>query len=401
MGIKKEEKPERERHATWLELFYDLIFVVVISQVGHTLDDEHLSLSSFLAFVALFVPIWWSWLGATFYSTRFTTDDLVHRALTLLQMIAVAALAINLSEAFGQTSAAFALSYASIRFILVLQYIRALRHTAVGNPLVRRYVKGFSCGALIWLVSAFIPIPYRFIFWVIGLIVDFATPITAGKLHSQFAPDISHLPERMGLLTIIVLGESVVGAVIGSAASSSFPTSELNTHSTIVIGLGLSISFSLWWLYFDSASGSAIRAVREKGRVGIYYIWLYIHFPLVVALTAVGVGIKQMVSLSLSSSSEHGGSTLGYSELWLMCGSITMYLIAQSILHLTAVEFSNNAAHRTWIMYRIIATAATLAIPIVSPDITASTLTFILFVICISQIILDLKHYPYHRIFKS
>jgi low temperature requirement protein LtrA len=65
----------------------------------------------------------------------------------------------------------------------------------------------------VWIISAFIPPPFRFVLWGIGLAIDFGTPIIAGKLHSQFAPHISHLPEHMGLFTIIVLGESILGVV--------------------------------------------------------------------------------------------------------------------------------------------------------------------------------------------
>ena len=79
------------RHATWLELFYDLIFVVVISQLAHNLEDDF-SLYGFLGFLALFVPVWWSWTGAAFYATRFDTDDLGHRILILLQMIGAGSL---------------------------------------------------------------------------------------------------------------------------------------------------------------------------------------------------------------------------------------------------------------------------------------------------------------------
>jgi low temperature requirement protein LtrA len=85
---------EEERRATWLELFYDLVFVVAIAEVAHKLHGE-VSLLGFVSFVALFVPIWLCWLGATFYATRFDTDDLGHRLLTLLQMALIAALAVN------------------------------------------------------------------------------------------------------------------------------------------------------------------------------------------------------------------------------------------------------------------------------------------------------------------
>ncbi|HEY9905513.1 MAG TPA: low temperature requirement protein A, partial [Candidatus Sericytochromatia bacterium] len=76
---------EKERHATWLELFYDLVFVVAIAELAHNLEGDT-SLSGFFGFVFLFIPIWWCWVGTTFYATRFDTDDLGHRLFALLQM---------------------------------------------------------------------------------------------------------------------------------------------------------------------------------------------------------------------------------------------------------------------------------------------------------------------------
>jgi low temperature requirement protein LtrA len=174
-------------------------------------------LYGFVGFLALFVPVWWSWTGAAFYATRFDTDDLGHRILTLLQMVGAAVLAVNVSDGFGNDSAGFALSYAAISIILVVEYIRAGKNKSFSSatPLIRRYTRGFLCAAIVWIISAFIPPPFRFVLWGIGLAIDFATPITLGRLHSQFAPHISHLPERMGLFTIIVLGESVLEVVVG------------------------------------------------------------------------------------------------------------------------------------------------------------------------------------------
>lgn len=112
--MEKGNNNNTQRHATWLELFYDLVFVVVISQLAHNLDLDF-SLFGFIGFLALFVPVWWSWTGAAFYATRFDTDDLGHRFLTLLQMIGAAALAVNVSDGLGKDSAGFALSYAAFR----------------------------------------------------------------------------------------------------------------------------------------------------------------------------------------------------------------------------------------------------------------------------------------------
>ncbi|MGC2308436.1 MAG: low temperature requirement protein A, partial [Nitrososphaeraceae archaeon] len=285
----EKRKEEKERHATWLELFYDLVFVAVVSQLSENLSHD-ISLVGILSFVALYIPVWFAWIGATFFATRFGTDDLAHRILTLLQMMGAAAMAVNVSHGLGETSTGFALSYAAIRFLLVIEYVRIGRLIPSTRPLTVRYSVGFASSAVIWTVSAFVPPPLRFILWAIGLTIDFITPFLAGQLAIKFAPHISHLPERMGLFVIIVLGESILGVVIGLAGH------EWDIYSSLSVGLGLSIPFSLWWIYFDNIGGSAIRAATEKGRRGIYYIWLYVHFPLVVGLTAIGIGIKQVAS---------------------------------------------------------------------------------------------------------
>lgn len=248
---------------------------------------------------------------------------------------------------------------------------------------------GFGSSAVIWTISAFVPPPLRFILWGIGLAIDFGTPFLAGKLAIKIAPHISHLPERMGLFTIIVLGESILGVVVGLAGH------EWNTYSTLSVGLGLSIPFSLWWIYFDNIDGSAIRAATEKGRRGIYYVWLYIHFPLVVGLTAIGIGIKQ----AASSNQE---IALPFSDLWLICGSVSSCLFIQAIIHLVAADNSDteHKARMKWATYRIISGIVIIAIAILGLKLLPVVLMSILAFICALQIVLDLRDHPHHRIFR-
>jgi low temperature requirement protein LtrA len=308
-------------------------------------------------------------------------------------MVGAAALAVNVSDGLGNHSAGFALSYAAVRIILVVEYIRAGKNKSFSSatPLIRRYTRGFLCAAIVWIISAFIPPPFRFVLWGIGLAIDFATPITLGRLQAQFAPHISHLPERMGLFTIIVLGESVLEVVVGVS------NTEFDIYSMLILGLGLSIPFSLWWLYFDTVDGAPIRAAREKGRVGLYSLWLYGHFPLVVAITSVGVGLGYIAS------SAHG-LALSYSEQWLVCGSVALSLGAQGILHLSSAYSylstgytQDYRASRNWAMYRIISAGMALLIPIFRIPLSPFLLVCILAAICIAQIIIDLKQHPYHR----
>ena len=83
---------EDERHATWLELFFDLVFVVAVAQLADGLAADP-SVHGFLVFAGLFVPVWWAWVGYTFYADRFDTDDRLHRILMIAGMFGVAVLA--------------------------------------------------------------------------------------------------------------------------------------------------------------------------------------------------------------------------------------------------------------------------------------------------------------------
>jgi low temperature requirement protein LtrA len=119
----------------------------------------------------------------------------------------------------------------------------------------------------------------------------------------------------MGLFTLIVLGETIFGLV------SSLSDHEWTIESTISIGAGLSIAFSIWWMYFDNIDESPIRAFREKGRIRIYTTWLYVHFPLVVGLVSTATGIRYIVSSSQN-------IALSYTGEWLICGSVSLCLFS-------------------------------------------------------------------------
>ncbi len=110
----------KERHTTWLENFYDLSVSIVVYQISRNLTQD-VSIHGVLSFIILFIPVWWSWIGVTFYSTRFETDDLIHRLFMLLQITASAFMAVSVPDGLGKNSEWFALSYAVIRIILVIE----------------------------------------------------------------------------------------------------------------------------------------------------------------------------------------------------------------------------------------------------------------------------------------
>src|SRR5687768_15067577 len=139
---------EAGRKVSWLELFFDLIFVAAVAQVAEPLR-EHYSLGGVLRFATLFALIWWAWTGYTVFATRFDADDGAQRLLTLVQMFVVAAMAANAEDELHSRSAAgFVAAYAVLRLVLVAQYLRA-RHVVEARPLTTRYGVGHGVAALI------------------------------------------------------------------------------------------------------------------------------------------------------------------------------------------------------------------------------------------------------------
>jgi low temperature requirement protein LtrA len=357
----------------------------------------------FLSFVALFVPAVWSWVGVTFYSTRFAIDDLAHRLLMLLQIAATAFMAVSVHDGLGENSSWFALSYAIMRVILIIEYVRTRRHIPDARELITRYSIGLSIAAGIWLVSVFVPLPFRLFLWVLGMAIDIGTPLLLPRrLSVQFAPNVHHLPERLGFLTIIVLGISILGVVNGIAAHN------WTIPSIVCAALGLGITFSLWWVYFDTVDGSEIRALREKKQIGIYLTWLYIHFPLIIGFTALGVSIEHVVL-------SNQALPLPSSERWLLCISTFLCLLTLGVIQMTSamttksVSSSSSSANstkaRTYAaaIYSIVSAIAVLVIGAILKDgilILPAFLLGIIAIACTGEVILDVRRHPHHRFSK-
>ena len=366
-----EEVAEEHRHATWLELFYDLVYVVAVSQIAHYLHEDT-SLKGFLGFVFLFIPVWWAWIGTTLYANRFDSDDIKHRLLTGLQMLAVAALAVNFHHGLGETSAGFAIAYVITRFFLVLEYVRVIKHIPEARGLAKYYCAGFSIGAILWLISAFVPIPIRFVLWGLGLAVDFITGITAKRFQISLLPHPEHLPERFGLFTIIVLGEAIIAVVNGVSEQ------KWDAQSAISAVFGFSIAFSLWWIYFENVSGSILTANVDR-KVGLIQVWLYGHLPLVIGLATTGVAVEQVIM-------SDANQALQTPQRWLICGGVALCLLSLSILHRTGMIFRCKVRAK----YRLGAAATLIFLAIGGISLQPVVIIGLVALVCATQLIQDL-----------
>jgi len=283
--------PHTSRRVTWSELFFDLIFVAAVSEVGKPLSADY-SAAGLLRYCFLFLLIWWAWSGHTLFTTRFQSDDLPQKFLTLVQSFIAAVMAANARDALdSRSSAGFGAAYAGMRLVLVIQYLRA-RRIPETRTLTTRFAVGFGIAALIWIGSAFTAAPLRYWLWALALSIDFATPWLAERHGMHVPPHAEHFPERYGLFTIILLGEFIAEVMrgIGSQEYWSFPA------ASTAFG-GMAFAFLLRWLYFDGAGGASERRVHTPDEMRRFHVWNYAHLPLFLGLGAAGVGVKHLIAL--------------------------------------------------------------------------------------------------------
>lgn len=312
--LRTDEDDAKERKASWLALFYDLIFVAVIARLADTLAHS-ITANGVMIYIISFIPAWWIWVTATYYNERFENNDASHRIFTFLQMIPLALLACTIADAFGEHSRTFALSFATLRIIHVIMWLRVKNIDRLTEKAAYRFGAGYSVSALFWIFSTFTDLPTRYVLWTAGLAIDLITPIWTIPIQARM-PKLSstHIPERFGLLTILALGECAVGIINGAISSQNA------TLLTVVIAsLSLSLAFAVWWVYFD-------HIIFRPFQGGIWWVlaWSYLHAPIVIAIAAAGAGITSAV--------QTGTDSLPGSTRWLLCGSVATVLATMSII---------------------------------------------------------------------
>lgn len=333
----KEE--EGKRAATWLELFYDLAFVVAVAVLSERLlgDITWPGMASYFAYFAL---LWWLWASHTFYADRYDTDDLVYRLLASGQMVAVVLIAASL-QGEARSTMVFAIGYAMARALLVVMYSRAYRHVRETRDLVRGYVIGFGLATIVWAVAIVVPESARFSVWAVALAIDLATPWVMRREQARVPLDVSHLPERFGLFTILVLGESIAAVVTGLTNVSWSPS------PTIAASAAIGIATIFWWLYFDNARGKVVRRVAAVRRTWRPTGWIYTHLPLAAAMAALAVAMERAIE-------EAGHGAMPGTDRWLLMGSASVVLGAMALIQHTSTSQPEDLKSRGITLNRLL-----------------------------------------------
>lgn len=342
---------EEGRSATWLELFYDLAFVVGVAILsGRLLGD--LSPARLTSYFAYFALLWWLWASHTYYADRYDTDDLVYRLLAAGQMFAVVVIAAALAGDTTST-AAFAVGYAAARWLLLAMYWRAYRHVPATRILIRGYGIGFGAAALLWTAAIFVPDGTRFALWAVALGIDLATPWVMRREQAKVPLDVSHLPERFGLFTILVLGESISAVVTGMAHTTW-------TGAPLVASAGsIGVATAFWWMYFDNTRGTVVRRDPSIRRTWRPTAWLYTHLPLAASIASLAVALERSID-------EAGRSSMHAADRWFLVGSAAAVLASMALIQFASSQGPDDSHTRGIVITRLLGIPALLLLGVLS-----------------------------------
>ena len=363
---------EQVRRATWLELFFDLVFVAAVSQLANALA-AHPTPARFFEFLGLFVPVWWAWMGFTFYANRFDTDDLVYRLLMLAAMFGVAVLATTIPSVFRGATEGFTLAYIGVRVVLVALYARASRHVAEARTLTRTLLTLFSLAILVWAASLAFDRPWVYVVWGVALCIELAAPIRGWRSIRDAPVDRRHLPERFGLLTLIVLGESVLAVVLGVSKVS------WDAGSAAAAVAGFLVAAAIWWLYFDFLDEGALSARGIFG--GLTYV--YVNYFLVAGLAALGAGVKLAILAS-------GGDHAYDDTAWVPCAGLALAMFGLGVIQLVA----GSVVVDSDVVLRF--STAALALLLIPLGLGPLAAVWVLAVVLVAEVVFELARHEAH-----
>ncbi|MFG1651735.1 low temperature requirement protein A [Micromonospora sp. NPDC049275] len=344
------------RHATWLELFLDIIFVYALAAVVARLGNEPSpSPTAVLAVIGLFVVIQWAWLGQVYYDTRFDPDDAPHRLLVLVALIGAGAMTLGVDEV--PESVLLPVGYLIVRGVLLLLYLRARPTSPMARMVTTVYLIGFGAGWLIWLVSLTTPTQLRPVLWIVAMVIELATPWVGVRWLNRWPVDNRHLPERIGQFTIIVLG-SALASLLFAVPDHPRP------HMILTAAMAFLIPAAVWWVYTTFVT---TRLLQSRLRGGQAYSFL--HIPLGGALLLLGWALGQVVRLVDDDAARlplELRLLLGASMVvWTVCGLALYWLwtrpslarLAISAYGVLSVSLITATVHRPRVMLALLALA--------------------------------------------
>ena len=280
-----------DSRVTPLELFFDLVFVLALTQCTALMAD--LPTWEGLAKGLLVLGImWWSWVGYSWLTSVVNPEEGVVRLVMFGAMAGLLVVSLCVPEAFDDSALLFACAYGVVRVAQIGLFTIASRD----DPELRRSVVGLSAstavGVGLLVAASFTDGALQGGLWALALVLDMLGPALFGADGWKLVP--GHFAERHGLIIIIALGESIVA--IGAGV-------ETRVDAGIVAAavLGIIVAAALWWLYFDVVALVAERRLarevkgREQNEIA-RDSYSFLHLPMVAGIVLLALGMKKTVA---------------------------------------------------------------------------------------------------------
>jgi low temperature requirement protein LtrA len=330
-----------ESRVTPLELFFDLVFVLALTQCT-ALMAAHPTWAGLAQAMLVLGVMWWSWVGYAWLTSVVDPEEGSVRLVMLAAMAAFLVVALCVPGAFGSEGLLFACAYFVVRFAQIGLFVIASRD----DPGLRHAVAGLAISTaigtgLLLVASSLDGFPQGAV-WALALALDMGGPLLIDSSGWRLEP--GHFAERHGLIVIIALGESIVAIGVGA---------EVGLDAGIVTAavLGVGIAGALWWLYFDVVALVAERRLSNApaGKVRNEIArdsFSYLHFPMVAGIVLLALGLKKTLG--------HVEDPLKVVPAAAMLGGTAIYLLAH-------VAFRWRNVHRfSW--QRLITAAVLVAL---------------------------------------
>ena len=277
---------------TYVELFFDLVFVFAVTQLSHTLL-EHLTLAGALQTAFLLLAVWWVWMYTCWFTNWIDPDKPVVRMMMFALMLAGLLLSASIPHAFGDQGLLFAGAFAFMQVMRTAFLLYATHsHDRQNFVNMRRIFIWLCVSGVFWIAGGCAAGESRIALWLIALGIEYLGPFAyfyvPGLGRSSTADwkvDGAHMAERCALFVIIALGESIL---VTGATAASLPATNPAICAFMVAFVG---SVAMWWIYFNIGAERGSREFvgsADPGRVA-RNVYTYFHIPIVAGIVVCAV----------------------------------------------------------------------------------------------------------------
>jgi low temperature requirement protein LtrA len=304
---------EGER-VTPLELFFDLVFVLAITQCT-ALMAHNPTWSGLAQGLLVLGVLWWAWVGYAWLTSVIDPEEGAVRIVMFAAMAAMLIVSLCVPEAFDELGLTLALAYGMFRVAHIALFMLASHDDDSFRHSVLTLAASTAVGVTLLVAASFFDGLAQGSIWALALLLDMAGPYFFGSEGWHLVP--GHFAERHGLIVIIALGESIVAIGVGAAG-------ELDLGIGAVAVLGVALAAAMWWVYFDIVALVSARrlAKAEVGRAQNELArdsYSYIHLLLVAGIVLVALGMKKTIG--------HSGEQLTDVGAFALLGGLAVFLL--------------------------------------------------------------------------